>query len=34
MSIIIIIVDNNDDVEDEKPGEDWMYNNDVNSGIY
>lgn len=39
MVIIIIIDDSNDDnikdVEDEKlSGEEWMYDEDINSGIY
>jgi len=38
MSVIIIIVEDNDseeDVEDDKlPGEEWMYDKDINSGLY
>jgi len=38
MSVIIIIVENNDTEdnieEDENPGEEWMYDNDINSGLY
>ena len=38
MSVIIIIVEDNDskeDIEDDKlPGEEWMYDEDINSGLY
>ena len=34
MSIIIIVFDDKNDEEDERPGEEWMYDNDVNTGIY
>ncbi len=34
MSIIIIVVDDKEDEEEKRPGEEWMYDNDVNSGLY
>lgn len=36
MSIIILMFGNssNEDEEEELPGEDWMYDKDVNSGLY
>lgn len=39
MSVIIILVGNNiqeneEDDEEKLPGEEWMYDNDVNTGLY
>jgi len=37
MSIIIVFFDNLDDENDEEEelqGEEWMYDDDINSGIY
>ncbi len=38
MSVIIVLVGNNiqenKEEEEKLPGEDWMYNDDVNSGLY
>jgi len=38
MSVIIIIVEDNDIEknveEDEQPGEEWMYDNDISTGLY
>lgn len=33
--VIVIIIDDSNDVEEEKlPGEEWMYDKDINSGLY
>lgn len=32
--IIIIVNENSSNKEDERPGEEWMYDDDVNSGLY
>ena len=38
MKDIIIIIDNSDNSEnsseESSPGEDWMYDDDINSGLY